>query len=514
MTPMTKRLRPLAKPGAATRVAPFAALALIAFASVPLPILHPESDPRVTIALAATLCLIASFLFTPWRSLPEGVRALPALSYFAVVALMRDADGGAVSSFSPLVLLPVIWLALYGTRRELVASVFLVATVFAAPILVVGEPPYPIGEWRRVLIWTVASAVLGGTVQRLVVDIRERAATQAAVARIVRQLPTSHDARQKVCDAVCELSGAPKALLLEPDGRGNLVSTAMSGMDHAKLTLRIGREPSGAVIAMAAQEAFFFPDVHDNPAVATEFVRAIHARSAYFQPVMQGSEAVGVIGVFWTDYQARLSDRVAAAVALMGWEAAVAIERADLLERLEEQAQTDSLTGLPNLRRWNSELPREISRSKRAGKPLSIALVDLDFFKEYNDTYGHPAGNRMLTEAASAWRAELRDVDLLARTGGDEFAVILHECDTGRASEVIQRMDAATPKGQTCSIGIASWDADEDFEELTARADAALYEAKRNGRGRTELAGTRALSSVKSEPSPQPPEPAPIRSRA
>ena len=511
---MTARPRSLAMSGIATRVAPFAALAMVAFASVPLPILHPQSDPRVTLALALTIGIGAVCLLTASHGLPETVQALPALSYFAVVALMRDADGGAASSFGPLVLLPVVWLALYGTRRELIASIFLVATVFAAPMLILGDPSYPIDEWRRTLIWTVAAAVVGGTVQRLVVDIRERAATQAAVARIVRQLPTSHDARQKVCDAVCELSGAPKALLLEPDDRGNLVSTAMSGMNYGKLTLRIGREPSGAVIAMAAQEAFFFPDVRDNPAVASDFVRAIHACSAYFQPVMQGTEAVGVIGVFWTDYQARLSDRVAAAVALMGYEAAVAIERADLLERLEEQAQTDSLTGLPNLRRWNNELPREISRSKRAGKPLSIALVDLDFFKEYNDTYGHPAGNRMLKEAAAAWRAELRDVDLLARTGGDEFAVILHECEIGRASEVIQRMEAATPQGQTCSIGIASWDAEEDLEALTVRADAALYEAKRNGRGRTEVAAPRPLAAVKTRASERGTGPASIRSRA
>ena len=497
---MTARPRPPVSPEVITRVAPFAALALVAFASLPLSMWRPETDIRVTLAVALTLTIIAACLVAPWHRLPEWVQALPPLSYFVVVVLMRDAEGGIGSVFDPLVLLPVVWLALYGSRRELFASLVLVATVFGAPILLIGQPPYPLDDLRRALIWTVVAAVVGGTVQRLVVDIRERVRTQAAVAGIVRQVPTSHDARQKVCDAVCELSGAPKALLLEPDGRGNLVSTAMTGMSYEKLILKIGREPSGAVIAMAAQEAFFFPDVHDNPAVASDLVRAIRARSAYFQPVMHGTEAVGVIGVFWTDYQARLSDRVAAAVALMASEAAVAIERADLLERLEEQAQTDSLTGLPNLRRWNNELPREISRSKRAGRPLSIALVDLDFLKDYNDTYGHPAGNRMLKEAAAAWRAELRDVDLLARTGGDEFAVFLHECDLERAREVLERMQAATPQGQTCSVGIASWDAEEDFEALTARADAALYEAKRNGRNRAEVATSRALSSVKAQP--------------
>ena len=499
---MTARSRPLAPPGVAARVAPFAGLAMIAFATVPLPIVHPHNDPRVTLALALTLCIVACCLFVPWRRLPDSFQALPPLSYFLVVVLMRDAESGVVSGFGPLVLLPVVWLALYASRRELIAALVSVATVLAAPILLIGEPSYPPSDWRFAFLWTVAAAVVGGTVQQLVKDIHERVATQATVARIVRQLPTSHDARQKVCDAVCELSGAPKSLLLEPDDRGNLISTAMTGMSYEKLTLRIGREPSGAVIAMAAQEAFFFADAHDNPAITSDFVRAIHASSAYFQPVMHGTEAVGVIGVFWTEHQARLPDRLAAAVALMGAEAAVAIERADLLEQLEEQAQTDALTGLPNLRRWNSELPREISRSKRAGKPLSIAVVDLDFFKDYNDSRGHPAGDRMLKEASAAWRDELRDVDLLARTGGDEFAVFLHECDIGRASEVMERMRAATPRGQTCSVGIASWDdAEEDFEALTKRADAALYEAKRNGGGRVEVAAARGLSTVTSQAS-------------
>ena len=494
-------------------MAPFAAVALVAFATVLLPPPNPADGTALTVAGALTLLVIASCLIVPWRRLPGWAQAIPPIAYFAVIALLRDIEGGTTSGLGTLVLLPVVWLALYGSRGELAIALVCVAIVFVAPILAFGEPEYPVSEWRRALIWLLASSVVAVTVQRLVEEIRQRAATQVAVARIVRELPTSHDARQKVCDAVCDLSGARKAVLLEPDDRGNLVSTAMTGMNYAQLSLRIGREPSGAVIAMAAQEAFFFPDVDDNPAVASDFVHAINACSAFFQPVMHGREAVGVIGLFWTTPQRRLSDRVAAAVALMSAEAGVAIERADLLERLEEQAQTDALTGLPNRRMWNSELPREISRSKRAGKPLAIALVDLDFFKEYNDAHGHPAGDRLLKEAAAAWRSELRDVDLLARTGGDEFAVFLHECEVDRAIEVMDRMSAATPQGQSCSVGIAHWNGEEDFEALTARADAALYEAKGGGRGRAEVAAGRVLSPVSPGP-PAPPVGVPASGRA
>lgn len=489
---MTRRPRSLGQNGGAARVAPFAVVALIAFAILGLP---PPPREEVTVAAALLAALLAACFLLPWRRLPGWMHALPALAYFGVVALLRDADGGVASSFGPLVLLPVVWLALYGTRRELIVSVGLVAAVFLAPIALVGEPAYPVTEWRHALVWTLAASVVGVTVQRLVVEIRQRASTQATVARIVRDLPNTQDARQKVCDAVCELSGAPKAVLLEPDGKGNLASTAMTGMRLRPLTLKIGREPSGAVIALAAQEAFFFPDVRDHPAVSRDFVRSTNACSAFFQPVMRASEAVGVIAVFWTERQPRLTDRVATAVALMASEAAVAIERADLHAQLEEQAQTDSLTGLPNRRVWNFELPREISRSKRTGRPLSIALVDLDLFKQYNDSNGHPAGDRLLKEAATAWRAQLRDVDLLARCGGDEFAVLLHECEIDEAIAVMDRFSAATPLGQTCSVGIACWGMGDDFDSLTARADNALYEAKRGGRGRTEVADPRALST-------------------
>jgi diguanylate cyclase (GGDEF)-like protein len=156
----------------------------------------------------------------------------------------------------------------------------------------------------------------------------------------------------------------------------------------------------------------------------------------------------------------------------------------DQADRLARLAHLDPLTGVANRRSWDRELDREITRARRRGGPLTIAMIDMDHFKAYNDRYGHPAGDRLLRRAVALWSDELREYDLLARYGGEEFGVILGDSDPERAAEVVQRLLGVTPDGQTCSAGVAAWDGHEPAEHLVARADAALYRAKAEGRNR------------------------------
>jgi diguanylate cyclase (GGDEF)-like protein len=156
--------------------------------------------------------------------------------------------------------------------------------------------------------------------------------------------------------------------------------------------------------------------------------------------------------------------------------------------QVRELARRDELTGLPNRRAWNDELPRALEQARRGGAPVTVALIDLDRFKAFNDTHGHPAGDRLLKAAAAAWHETLRSVDVLARYGGEEFIVLLPDAGAGPAREVLTRMLAATPQGQTFSAGLAVWDATETSDELIERADAALYAAKAAGRDRIEAA--------------------------
>lgn len=170
------------------------------------------------------------------------------------------------------------------------------------------------------------------------------------------------------------------------------------------------------------------------------------------------------------------------------WRKRLDEDRAVLLHEIQLLARTDDLTGLANRRRWHEELDRELARARRRGEPLCIALLDLDGFKAFNDAEGHPAGDRLLCAAARAWHHALRGTDLLARHGGDEFAVLLPDCPLTEAMVVIERMRQATPAGVTASVGVTCTLEVDHAEQLMARVDEALYAAKRRGRN-TIVAG-------------------------
>jgi diguanylate cyclase (GGDEF)-like protein/PAS domain S-box-containing protein len=157
-------------------------------------------------------------------------------------------------------------------------------------------------------------------------------------------------------------------------------------------------------------------------------------------------------------------------------------EREELLTEVRFLARSDALTGLPNRRTLDEQLPREMARARRARSPLCLAIVDIDRFKAYNDTHGHLAGDAVLRDCAIAWDSELRGEDTLVRFGGEEFLVLLPSCGLETAAEVVERVRAVTPDGQTCSAGLACWDFSETVDDLLERADRALYTAKGSGR--------------------------------
>jgi diguanylate cyclase (GGDEF)-like protein/PAS domain S-box-containing protein len=157
-------------------------------------------------------------------------------------------------------------------------------------------------------------------------------------------------------------------------------------------------------------------------------------------------------------------------------------ERENLLTEVAALARSDALTGLPNRRGLDEQLPREMARARRTESELCLAIVDMDHFKAYNDRHGHLAGDALLRECAVAWDSQLRGADTIVRFGGEEFLVVLPDCPPERAAEIIERLRTATPGEQTCSAGLACWDYGESAEDLVDRADSALYRAKAAGR--------------------------------
>jgi diguanylate cyclase (GGDEF)-like protein len=287
----------------------------------------------VMVAGGLTLAIAVIVVRAPWGRLPGWSPCIPAFAYLVVVALLRAAGGP--SGIAPMVLLPVFWLALCGTRRQLWCLLVGVAVVFFTPLILVGGVAYPSSTWRAGILFVAASGLVGVTVQSLVARVR-------------------------------------------------------------------------------AQER----------------------------------------------------------------------ERDRLLEQLDDLAHTDELTGLANRRAWQSELDRGLARAKRTGEPISVGIVDVDGLKAINDEHGHLAGDRLLMMVARSWPEVLRPDDVLARIGGDEFAVLMPACTEAEAAGVIARLRAHTPSPHGCSVGLATWDRSEPADALVARADEALYHAKRQSRNR------------------------------
>jgi diguanylate cyclase (GGDEF)-like protein/PAS domain S-box-containing protein len=160
----------------------------------------------------------------------------------------------------------------------------------------------------------------------------------------------------------------------------------------------------------------------------------------------------------------------------------VEAEREQLLGEVQVLARSDALTGLPNRRTLQEQLPREMARARRGRSPLSVAILDIDHFKTYNDTHGHLAGDEVLRLCAVAWDTALRGEDTIVRFGGEEFLVVLPDTSLEEATAIVERLRAATPMDQTCSAGVACWDFEESIDCLLGRADEALYLAKAGGR--------------------------------
>jgi len=177
---------------------------------------------------------------------------------------------------------------------------------------------------------------------------------------------------------------------------------------------------------------------------------------------------------------------------------------AGLLRALQAQAvslaalaRNDGLTGLANRRTWDHELSRACATARANDLPLTVALLDLDHFKAFNDTQGHVMGDLVLKETAAAWQQVLDGYGFLARYGGEEFTVLLPNTSADLATPLLNRLRAAVSRGQTCSIGHAVWDGQEDPDHLVSRADEALYHAKRNGRNQVAAHdGQRVHASV------------------
>jgi diguanylate cyclase (GGDEF)-like protein len=466
----------------AVAFAPFAGASVLAWIAV----LVGSTIDWTQYAVASVLALAAGGLTLAtvvgrvrWGAVPS------ALLFLAAVGLLRNSAGGSPSSASALAVIPVFYVALYSrSRLDLLWVLVGMALFYVVPVWIVGGVAYPTTQYRAALLALTVSSIIGAATQQLVAKVRGQAEQARGRERMLEQVSSavhglydSPNPRADVCEAARTIGDATVALLYEPaSGSGPLrCSAAAGGREMSEDGLRIVSAVFGSGVARLI-EGGHEQWIPGGPG------------AVLYQPLIRAGDVLGVLVVGWTAAPAGESSR-ATVIALLAHEAAMVIARADVIDHLAGEAQTDALTGLPNRRAWDAQLQRALS----GHAPLAVAMLDLDHFKQFNDAFGHPAGDRLLKETAAAWRDQLRSGDVLARLGGEEFGLLLFDCDAGTALDVVERLRRSISQGRTCSAGIAFRAGGEGADTLVARADAALYEAKSRGRDQARLSSAAAV---------------------
>lgn len=327
-------------------------------------------------------------------------------------------------------------------------------------------------------------------------ELEQRLRERALLFEVLRESAATHDLDRVLEALVARIGPALRlrhfAVALRMDDGGYVVRAA-HGFEESVVGERIARPASGPWAV--SRGTLLVPDVARAPHAVAFWARLPADGSFAAVPISHGEEEIGFLLLTRPDDDplGEIEGRYLRAIAD---QAALAIANAQLVARLERLSTHDELTGLPNRRLFARHLERALARADRYEHEVAVLALDLDHFKQLNDRCGHPAGDAALKAVASVLRESLREVDTVARAGGEEFWVLLaHTGETGAAevAEKLRRRVAALdvegaddqPLGHlSVSIGVAQRKPAEDADSLLARADAALYRAKRAGRDR------------------------------
>jgi len=462
---------PFRREGLLRRAAPFLVAMVIGFAAIRLPASARHSD-QLLWAAGLNLLLIALVVLLPWHRLPRVADLLPPLMYMVVVALLRDAVGGADSAYETLLILPVLWLAMYGTRAQLAVSVVGVGLLLAMPTLLIGSPQYTSEEWRRVLLWVTVSGIIGLAVQDLVEQVRQRADALHTVSEAVGRRTREIETRSAICEAAKANARADYAVLLEPDANGRrLVTTAATDGAVENTEVYLTDTSAVAVHAYSTGREQFQHKVEQSPLLAANGTYT-PVGSILWQPVPGREGAMGVLAVGWKAPVKRVPETLPSVMEALTAEASAVIERTTLLLKLDAVVKVDEVTGLPNERAWEEEVPRELSRARREGTPLSVVILDLgEFDPEPDGTLGD-RDRHLLRSAADRWRGEIGPSDFLAhRDTAGRFSALFPNVDTEQAEAAARRLRALAPEGRECAAAVATWNGIELPAALVDRAE-------------------------------------------
>ena len=410
--------------------------------------------------------------------------------------------GGGSSPLRSLILMHLIAVALLASYRTGLKLVFwyvlLLALEYQLPhAFVAGSrawPAAPGSAYARLLFFglvlasvTLATSALSAVNER---ELRRRRFDLEALATLAGQLEHATEPGTVAETAIASIGdnfGIERIAVITVDGTPTvLAARGLTQVDTAPPHVSSVIEHATHLRTTLLPAAL---DPVDDPWLGALFDGA---RNLVVTPL--GAEG-GCLGVLVFEHGARRGSRIErrllTIIERFASHTALALRNAMLLEKVQEAASTDALTGIANRRSFEEALEREIARSARTGEQVSLVMVDLDHFKTLNDTYGHQLGDEVLREVAQALREHCRDMDIAARYGGEEFTVILPSCGVEEALASATRLWRSVgershlPVPLTVSAGVATYpDHAGSGQDLIFAADQALYEAKANGRDR------------------------------
>ena len=442
------------------------------------------------------MCLLAE---AAWRMMRRrglwlfgGLLMLDAV-YLAAAAYLCGGQSGSIRYLVLVHLGAVTLLASYRTGVKLALwHSLLQLCVFYASRSGILHGQADTAEWFRIITFIVALWTLTLTIATLAAvnerELRRRRYELEQLAQMGRALEDANDplsVGDVLLDSVADTFGFERMALFEVVDDQPRLLTCRNLLDALVADFRIG-ELSVLQTAYVNRETLL---VRELDAEVDPWLTAImpDAHNLAIVPLVADA-VVGVLVVETPDSGARIERRVIATTERFAGHAAMAMRNANLLERMQQMAVTDGLTELANRRSFDRSLDRELTRANRTDGRLSVVLLDIDHFKNLNDTYGHVVGDAVLRQVAAALRECGREYDTVARYGGEEFAAVLPGCSSALALQVAERLrraveEAVTDVPVTASAGVATYPYDGvDAGSLLQAADQALYASKRSGR--------------------------------